>query len=144
MSKRKPKIVWSTVQIVGPMVPVPADVEPIAREDAQPIVEVAPGRLVIEGGVARPDRRGHSPIAQLLAGASMKAKANGVLYRHEQICDQLEPGLAVLAYALGLAWVAMSPKEKWSARGAYVIGVASAELEQQRCGSAPAGRSPGT
>lgn len=102
-----------------------------------PIVEVKeaapakPARLVIEGGIARPDRRGHSPISHLLSGASMKAKANGVLYRHEQVCERIETGVATLAYAMGLVGVAMSPKERWSSRGAYVIGIASAELEQR-------------
>lgn len=78
------------------------------------------------------DRRGRSQIARLLAGGSMKARGNGVAYTHNDLCRLLEPGVAVLAYGLGLVAVAMSEPDRWSTRAAYVIGEASEQMAHRK------------
>jgi hypothetical protein len=94
----------------------------------KPVLRIVPNQVTSD------KRRGHSPIARLLSGGSMKAKANGVLYTHEQLSKLLAPGIDVLAYGLGLVGVAASPADRWSARAAYIIGEAAEALDKRRGG----------
>lgn len=86
-------------------------------------LEVRHSSMRLRARDGAPDQRGKSPIAQLLSGATMRAKKNGIPHGHDRLVRMLAPGTAMLGYSFGLAAVAACfPREQWTAMGAYQIG----------------------
>ena len=93
-------------------------------------VELLEGKPKLSLVPLKEDRRGRSEVARMVAGASMKARKNGVTFVHRDVCKRLSD-LERFCYGVALLGAAMEAPETRCKRAAYVIGYWSAMLDER-------------